>query len=141
MDKDELLTILTTNTTVAVVGASANPDKAAHRIPAMLLRAGYEVIPVNPAATEIWDRPAYPSLADVPVPVDIVDVFRPADEAPAIAEQAVAVGAKVLWLQKDLYSPEAAAIARDAGLTYVEGICIGETRHALHAHPAGWHRS
>jgi uncharacterized protein len=79
----------------------------------------------------------YPSLAEIPGHIDIVDVFRPAAEAPEIARQAAAIGAGALWLQLGISSPEAKAVAEEAGLTYLEDICIGATTHRLGAHPAG----
>lgn len=135
MDDGELRELLEGVRTIAVVGASSDPDKAAHRIPALLIEHGYTVVPVHPTATELLGRTAYPALADVPVPVDVVDVFRPAAEAPGIAEQAVAIGARVLWLQLGVTSPEARRIAEAAGLTFVEDTCIGATAHRLDTHP------
>jgi uncharacterized protein len=115
--------------TVAVVGASTDPEKAAHQIPRLLKEAGFRVIPVNPSADEILGERTYETLADIPEPVEVVDVFRPADEAPAIARQAVEIGAKALWLQLGIRSDEARQIAEDEGLDYVEDHCMGaETR-------------
>ena len=131
MTDDELRAILDRSTTVAVVGASTDPEKAANRIPAELLEAGFTVIPVHPKADEILGQRAYPTLADVPVAIDIVDVFRPGDEAPGIARQAADVGAKTLWLQLGITSPEAASVAADAGITFVEDTCIGQTVRRL----------
>jgi uncharacterized protein len=117
-------------TTIAVVGMSTMPWKAAHRIPADLVDAGFTVIPVHPTATEILGLTAYPRLADVPVPIDLVDVFRPPAEAADVARQAVAVGAGGVWLQLGITSPEARAVAEAAGLDYVEDRCIGVERRA-----------
>lgn len=114
--------------TIAVVGMSANPNKAAFAIPAGLQSAGFRVIPVNPTADEILGEKAFATLEDIPEPVDVVEVFRPAQEAPAIARSAVAIGAKALWLQKGIVSGEARAIAEDAGLAYVEDLCMGVER-------------
>lgn len=114
--------------TIAVVGMSTNENKAAFAIPAGLQAAGYRVIPVNPGAEQILGEKAYARLEDIPDPVDVVDVFRPSDEAPAIARAAVAIGAKALWLQKRLRSSEAKEIAEDGGLVYVEDLCIGVQR-------------
>jgi uncharacterized protein len=112
---------------VAVVGCSADPGKAAHRIPSQLQHAGYRVIPVNPNAVsdEILGERVYASLGDIEEAVDLVDVFRPPAEAPGIAEQAVALGAKALWLQVGIRSPEARRIAVEGGLDYVEDRCTG----------------
>ena len=109
---------------IAVVGCSATPGKDAHDIPREVLEMGYDVLPVNPTAKEIFGRPAYARLEDVPPPIDLVDVFRPAAEAPAIARAAVAAGARALWLQTDLRSDEARRIAEEAGLDYVEDRCV-----------------
>jgi predicted CoA-binding protein len=120
--------ILERSKVIAVVGASTNESKAAFAIPAGLQAAGFTVIPVNPSAAEIFGEKAYASLAEVPVPIDVVEVFRPPDEAPGIARQAVDVGAKALWLQKGIVSPEARRIAAEAGLDYVEDACMGVER-------------
>ncbi len=118
--------ILADYRTVAVVGLSSNPDKTAHAVPAFLQSAGWRVIPVHPSATKLLGEPAYATLGDVSEPVEVVEVFRPAAEAPDIARQAVAVGAKALWLQQGLVSPEARRIAEEAGLLYVEDRCMGK---------------
>ena len=120
--------ILETAEVIAVVGASANPSKAAFAIPAGLQAAGFQVIPVNPKATEIFGEKAYASLSDIPFPVDVVEVFRPSEETPGIARQAVAIGAKALWLQKGIASDEARSIAEEAGIDYVEDACMGVER-------------
>jgi len=127
MDDDALKTLLDSSRTVAIVGLSTDPEKTSSKIAEILLGAGYHVIPVHPSATEILGRKAYHSLAEIPVPVDIVDVFRPAAEAEGIAEQAVAIGTKTLWLQLGIASAEARAIAEAAGIQYVEDTCIGAT--------------
>jgi uncharacterized protein len=110
---------------VAVVGCSTNPRKAAHRIPAQLQEAGFRIIPVHPSADEILGEKVYRTLADIPEPVDLVDVFRPAPETPQIARDAVAIGAPALWLQLGIVSSEAREIAREAGIDYVEDRCTG----------------
>jgi len=116
---------------VAVVGISTDPMKAAHKIPKRLKAAGFKIIPVNPTADEVLGEKAYPTLADIPEQVDVVDVFRPSDEAADIARQAVEIGAKALWLQIGLTSTEARAIAEDAGLDFVENRCMGSEARAL----------
>jgi len=120
--------VLERSKVIAVVGASTNPNKAAYAIPAALQAAGFTIIPVNPSAEEIFGVSAYKSLADVPDAIDVVEVFRPSDEAAEIARQAVAVGAKALWLQKGIASEEARAIAEEAGLDYIEDECMGVER-------------
>jgi predicted CoA-binding protein len=120
--------ILAQSMTIAVVGASRDPGKVAHTVPRQILRHGWRVIPVNPLATELWGVPCYPTLADIPVPVDLVNVFRPSADTPEIARQAVAIGAKALWLQQGIASAEARAVAEAAGLDYVENQCIAVVR-------------
>jgi predicted CoA-binding protein len=127
MDDKSLKSLLDTALTVAVVGLSTNPDKPSVAVAKVLLDAGYDVIPVHPTATEILGRKAYPALADIPVPVDIVDVFRPSREAPGVARQAVDIAANTLWLQLGVTSDEARETAEDAGLRFIEDACIGET--------------
>jgi predicted CoA-binding protein len=129
--EEELRAIYADTATIAVVGASANPEKPAHTIPAYLREVGFRIVPVNPAAEEVLGVTAYPRLEDVPVPVDVVEVFRPSAEAPEIARSAVAIGAKVLWLQEGIVSEEAAAIAREGGLRVVMDRCMGVTHRAL----------
>ncbi len=90
-----------------------------------LLQLGYQVIPVNPNETEVLGRKAYPSLGDVPVPIDIVDVFRRPEYTPAIADQAVTIHAKALWLQQGVWNEDAAARAKAGGLMVVMDECLG----------------
>ena len=116
--------ILTGYGTITVVGASAEPSKAAHSVPAHMQAHGWRIIPVNPHAEEILGEEVYPTLADVPAPLGLIDVFRPSAQAPDVARQAVAAGASALWLQLGIASSEARAIAEDAGLLYVEDRCL-----------------
>jgi uncharacterized protein len=109
--------------TIAVVGASRDPLKAGGSVPAGLQRRGFRIIPINPYADMLFGERVYRSVLDVPEKIDIVDVFRPAHDAPEVARQAVAVGAKALWLQLDIRSDEARAIAEAAGLDFVEDEC------------------
>jgi uncharacterized protein len=127
---DELRQLLTDAATIAMVGASSNPDKASHGIMQKLQKVGYRVIPVNPRETEVLGERAYASLADIPERVDIVDVFRRPEDTPAIADQAVAIGAKALWLQTGISNDDAAARAKAGGLLVVMDACIGAT-HAM----------
>jgi len=115
--------VLASAKTIAVVGASRDPRKAGGSVPEGLQRRGFRIIPINPFADELFGERVYRSLADVPEKVDLVDVFRPADDAPEIARQAVAIGAKALWLQLDIRSEEARRIAEAAGLDFVEDEC------------------
>jgi predicted CoA-binding protein len=118
--------------TVAVVGASRDPGKPSGKIPYLLKHRGFRIIPVNPIADELLGERVYRSLLDIEESVDVVDVFRPANEAPDIARQAAAIGAKALWLQEGIVSPEARAIAEAAGLDYVENLCMGRESVRLH---------
>ena len=115
--------VLASAKTIAVVGASRDPRKAGGSVPEGLQRRGFRIIPINPFADELFGERVYRSLADVPEKVDLVDVFRPAADAPEIARQAVAIGAKALWLQLDIRSEEARRIAEAGGLEYVEDEC------------------
>jgi uncharacterized protein len=92
-------------------------------VPEGLQRRGFRIIPINPYADELFGERVYRTLADVPEKIDLVDVFRPAADAPDIARQAVAIGAKALWLQEDIRSEEARRIAGEAGLDYIEDEC------------------
>src|SRR5882757_6019954 len=123
----ELKQLLTDATVIAMVGASSNPEKASHGIMRKLQSVGYRVIPVNPRETEILGERSYPSLVDVPERIDIVDVFRRAEDTPGIADEAVTIGAKALWLQTGIVSEDAAARAKAGGLTVVMDTCIGAT--------------
>lgn len=122
--------ILARSRTIAVVGASRQPDKAGHDIPAELRRFGFRIVPVNPnaAGTTLFGEVVRASLLEVDGPVDLVDVFRPAADAPEIARQAAAIGARALWLQSGIVSPEARRIAAEAGMDYVEDRCTGVER-------------
>ena len=128
---EELKQILTAATTIAIVGASSDPDKESYGIMQKLQKAGYRVIPVNPRETEIPGERSYPSLVDVPERIDIADVFRRAEDTPGIADEAATIGAKVLWLQSGISSEEAAERATKGGLVTVMDTCIGATHSLL----------
>jgi uncharacterized protein len=129
--RERLLRIYAETKTIAVVGASGDPSKPAHQIPRYLQRQGYRIVPVNPRGGQLLGEPVARSLAEVDGPVDVVEVFRPAEEAPQIAREAVKVGAKVLWLQQGIVSEEARQVAEAAGLTVVMDRCMGETHREL----------
>ncbi len=129
--REQLLRIYAETKTIAVVGASADESKAAHRVPRYLQSQGYRIVPVNPRGGKIFGESVFRSLAEIDVPVDVVEVFRPAEEAPEIARQAIAIGAKVLWLQLGIVSEEARRLAESAGLTFVMNRCMGETHELL----------
>ena len=125
VDTDELVEhILRSYSTITVVGASATESKAAHSVPAYMQQHGWRIIPVNPHAEEILGAPVYPSLADIPEQIGLVDVFRPSPETADVARQAVAAGATALWLQLGIRSEEARQIAESAGVLYVEDRCL-----------------
>ena len=134
-DMEELRKIYEDTKTIAVVGASENPRKAAHTIPRYLQREGFRIIPVNPKGGEILGEKVYASLRDLKEPIDVVDVFRPSEETPDVARDAVAVGAKVLWLQEGISSEEAEGIASEGGLKVVMDRCMGETHYQLKLGP------
>ncbi len=117
--------------TIAVVGLSRDPSKAAHAIPARMQRAGFRIIPVNPFVDEVLGEKSYPKLSEVPFSVEVVLVFRPSSDAAEIAKAAVAIGAKALWLQQGITSAEARQTAEAADLVYVEDRCMGVER-AVH---------
>ncbi|QOC93802.1 CoA-binding protein [Micromonospora craniellae] len=122
--------ILADSAVIAVVGASRDPSKAAHSVPAEMQRYGWRIIPVNPTAEELFGEPVYRSLADIPHPVDLVDVFRPAEDAVDVVRQAVAIGAPAVWLQLGIVSAQAREIAQQAGIDYVEDRCLVVERAA-----------
>lgn len=132
---ETLRTLLAEARTIAVVGLSSKPGRPALDIAAFLQGRGYRIVPVHPRETEVLGEPAYPSLLDIPddVHVDIVDVFRRAQETPDVARDAVAIGAKALWLQLDIVSEEAGRIAAEGGLSVIMGVCIKQTMLRLDA--------
>ncbi len=109
---------------IAMVGLSANPFRPSHFAAIYLLAEGYDVIPVNPGETRVLDRPCYPSLATVPGAIEVVDIFREPAAAPAIVEEAITVGAKVVWMQLGVIHEAAAERARVAGLEVVMDRCM-----------------
>lgn len=128
---EKLRLILSKAESIAVVGASPNPARPSNMVARYLLEKGYVVIPVRPKVSEILGFRCYSSLNDIDMPIDIVDVFRSADACPDIARAAVAIGAKVLWLQEGIISEEAAAIARDGGLDVVMDECTRKVHERL----------
>jgi predicted CoA-binding protein len=131
----ELRRLFEETRTIAVVGASADEAKQAHRVPRYLQAQGYRILPVNPQAATVLGEPAVDSLAAIEEPVDVVQIFRPADEAPAIARAAAALGAGTLWLQLGIVSEEAELIGREAHMTVVMDACMGAVHRKLARHP------
>jgi uncharacterized protein len=109
---------------VAVVGLSAKPDRASYRVAQYLQEHGYRIVPVNPGCQEILGERCYAGLRDIPFPVDIVDIFRKVDAIPEIVADAIAVGAKVVWMQLGLEEPQSARQAKQAGLQVVMDLCM-----------------
>ena len=123
--------ILRTAQTIAVVGASPDPSRTSHRVMRYLQRVGYRCIPVNPNADEVLGERCYSSLADLPEPVDLVDVFRRAEYCAGIAREAAAIGAPALWLQLGLRSADARDVAEEVGMEYVEDACTAVVHRRL----------
>jgi predicted CoA-binding protein len=124
--------ILSEARTIALVGASPNPNRPSHQVMRYLLGVGYRVIPVRPLVPEVLNVPCVPSLSEIDEPIDVVDVFRRAEFCPQVAEDAVAVSAGALWLQLGIVSSEARSIAETGGLDYVENECTAIV-HRAHA--------
>jgi uncharacterized protein len=129
--------VLRTARTIAIVGLSANQLRPSYFVGYYLKRHGYRVIPVNPRETEILAETCYPSLLDVPVPVDVVDVFRAPDALPGIAEEAVAIHASTLWCQFGVINEEGAQIAEDGGMTVIMDRCL-KVEHARYLGRMHW---
>ena len=125
----ELRLLLGEARTIAVVGLSSKPGRPSLDVAAYLQRRGYRIVPVNPREAEVLGERAYPSLRDIPddTEIDVVDVFRRAEETPEVARDAVAIGAKVLWLQDGIVNDEAYRIAHEGGLEVIMGVCIRAT--------------
>lgn len=132
-EAEELRALLGEARTVAVVGLSGRPGRPSLGVARYLQEHGYRIVPVNPNATEVLGEPAYPSLRDIPpeVEVDVVDVFRRPEHTPEIARDAVAIGAKVLWLQEGIVNDDAYAIASEGGLDVIMGVCMMKVRERL----------
>ena len=121
---DTILELLKNYKTIAVVGLSSNPMRPSFGVTEYMQGAGYRIIPVNPNETEVLGERSYARLEDVPVRIDIVNVFRRAEEVPPVVESAIRIGAKVVWMQSGIENEEAAEKARAAGLLVVEDACI-----------------
>lgn len=121
---EEIRQLLQTARTIAIVGLSDKPERDSFRVAAYLKQRGYRVIPVNPNVSEVHGERAYATLRDVPEPVDLVDIFRKPDAVPEIVEDAIAIGAKAVWMQEGIAHNAAADRARAAGLQVVMNKCI-----------------
>jgi predicted CoA-binding protein len=136
-DVTDIQRVLHTAKTIAIVGLSNNPLRASYFVGYYMQRHGYRVIPVNPRETEILGETSYPSLRDVPSPVDVVNVFRAPSALPGIADDAVAIGAGTLWCQFGVINLDAARTAADAGLTVVMDRCL-KVEHARYVGRMHW---
>jgi predicted CoA-binding protein len=128
-DEDQIRELLRSAQTVAVVGLSDKPDRDSYHVAGYLQRNGYRIIPINPSVKEVLGEPAYATLRDVPEPIDVVDVFRKAEHVPEVVADAIAVGARAVWLQEGITHADAADRARAAGLVVVEDRCILKEHH------------
>lgn len=124
MTREEIRELLRTSRVIAVVGASDKPDRPSYDIASTLLDRGYTIIPVNPGKKEILGQKCYPDLKSIPVPVDIVNIFRNPADVPPVVDEAIAIKAKCVWMQTGISHPEAAKKAADAGLKVLQDSCI-----------------
>ncbi|MBT7788928.1 MAG: CoA-binding protein [Calditrichaeota bacterium] len=129
-DQSVIKEILATKGKIVIVGLSPKPERDSNRVAQYMIGHGYEIVPVNPMSQEILGRKCYPSIADVPGEIAVVDVFRKSDDVPPIVEQAIAKGAKFLWLQLGVVHQEAAQTALNAGMGVVMNKCI-KIEHSL----------
>jgi len=121
---EEIKQILENNQVIAVVGLSPKPERASHQVAQYLQDHGYRIVPVRPKAKEILGEKAFASLKDIPFPVDIVDIFRQVEAIPGIVDEAIDIGAKVVWMQLGLAENQSACRAREAGLQVVMDKCM-----------------
>ncbi len=124
VSSDPAAEILRETKTIAVVGLSSNPARPSFGVSAHMQSAGYRIIPVNPNETEVLGEKSYARLEDVPVKIDMVDIFRKAEDVGPVVASAIAIGAKSVWMQLGIANPEAAEAARAAGLKVVENACL-----------------
>ena len=129
--EQEIAAILKSYRVVAVVGLSSDPGRASYQVAQYLQNNGYRIVPVNPGCREVLGEKCYASLKDIPFPVEVVDIFRKLDAIPAIVDEAIAVGAKAVWLQLGLEEPQSAKKARQAGLKVVMNRCMKVEHAAL----------
>jgi predicted CoA-binding protein len=124
MNDEQLKQLYASIHTIASVGLSSNPAKESYDVAAYLKSQGYRLIPVNPAAQEILGEKVYRDLLSIPDKIDVVQLFRPSDEVPALVEQAISIGARVVWMQPGISNEAAAERARVAGLQVIENHCM-----------------
>jgi len=133
MDMEEIEGILKEGRTVAVVGLSPKPDRPSYVVARYLQANGYRIIPVNPNAQEILGEKAYPTVLSIPEKVDIVDIFRRPEEVPPVVEEAIKIGARVVWMQEGIVNEAAAQRAKEAGLKVVMDRCLKKEHQRLHS--------
>ncbi len=121
---ETLQRIFSESRTVAVVGLSPKTERPSNQVALYLQQAGFRIIPVNPGQTEILGEPCYPDLLSIPSPVDVVDIFRRADQVEPVVREAIAIGAGVVWMQQGIINDAAAAMAEKAGLTVIMNRCM-----------------
>jgi hypothetical protein len=132
MNSDEMMReILSSAKTVASVGISGNKEKVSNSVGAFLQEHGYHLIPVNPTTDEVLGQKSYPDLSSVPEKIDVVQIFRRPEDVPPIVDEAIKVGAKVVWMQEGIVNEEAAKKAREAGLQVVMDACMRATHQRL----------
>ncbi len=125
MNEPEVIDEMLENTkTIAVVGMSNKPDRPSYGVSAQMQRRSYRIVPVNPVLKEVLGEPCYPSLKDIPFPVDMVNVFRASEYIPKIVEETIAIGARYLWLQEGVIHPQAIAEAEANGILVVVDLCL-----------------
>ena len=127
--------ILMSANTVASVGVSSNSQKESYGVVSYLHEQGYKIIPVNPTASEIMGEKAYPSLSDIPDKVDVVQIFRKPEDVPPVVDEAIKIGAKVVWMQEGIVNEEAAKKAEEAGLQVVMDTCMRAAHQWLRIEP------
>ena len=133
MDMEEIEAVLKEGRTVAVVGLSPKPNRPSYVVARYLQAQGYRIIPVNPNAREVLGEKAYPTLLSIPEKVDIVDIFRNPEEVPPVVEEAIEIGARVVWMQEGIAHEGAAQRAREAGLKVVMDRCLKKEHQRLHS--------
>ncbi len=131
MDDNQIKKILQDAHTIATVGFSTNYERPGYYVPEYLITQGYNVIPVNPTTHEIMGKQSYPDLVSIPEKVDIVQIFRRAEDVPPIVEQAIQIGAKVVWMQEGIVNEQAAKRAEEAGLLVVMDKCMMKEHRRL----------
>lgn len=129
---EDLEDILASSHIIAVVGLSPKAERPSYRVASYLKEQGYKIIPVNPSTQEWLGETSYPSLKAIPERVDVVDIFRPAQDVPAIVEEAIQIGARTVWMQEGIVHQEAAGRARQAGLKVVMDRCMMKEHRRLH---------